>query len=47
MTETHDKGAGLDPDGNPAKVVFDEATKTWLQKAAYDTVVEFGYNANQ
>lgn len=34
-------GVGKDPDGNDAKVVFDDATKTLLQKAAFDAVKMF------
>lgn len=43
VTETNPKGKGTgkDPDGGDAKVVFDDATKTLLQKAAYDAVMEF------
>lgn len=43
VVETNDKGAGegKDPDGGSAKVVFDEETKKLLQKAAYESVVEF------
>jgi hypothetical protein len=35
------KGVGKDPDGGEAKVIFEESTKTLLQKAAYDAVMEF------
>ena len=35
------KGTGKDPDGGDAKVVFEGSTKTLLQKAAYDAVLEF------
>ena len=35
------KGVGKDPDGGDAKVIFEDSTKTLLQKAAYDAVVEF------
>jgi len=35
------KGEGQDPDGGDAKVVFEESTKTLLQKAAFDAVMEF------
>ncbi len=30
-----------DPDGGPRKVTFDDATRAFLQKAAWETVVEF------
>lgn len=32
---------GKDPDGGDPKVVFDEKTKTYLQKTAFETVREF------
>ncbi len=35
------RGAGKDPDGGDAKVVLEGSTKTLLQKAAYDAVLEF------
>ena len=35
------KGKGKDPDGGDAKVVFEDNTKTLLQKAAFDAVMEF------
>ncbi len=35
------KGTGKDPDGGDALVVFEDSTKTLLQKAAYDAVMEF------
>ncbi len=35
------KGVGKDPDGGEAKVIFEDSTKTLLQKAAYDAVMEF------
>ena len=43
VVENKDKGMGegKDPDGGNAKVVFGDATKTLLQKAAYDAVMEF------
>ena len=40
-TNPKGKGRGKDPDGGDAEVVFEERTKTLLQKAAYDAVVEF------
>jgi len=40
-TKSKGKGMGKDPDGGDAKVVFEDSTKTLLQKAAYDAVVEF------
>jgi len=40
-TNPKGKGEGKDPDGGDAKVVFEDSTKTLLQKAAYDAVVEF------
>lgn len=43
VTETNPKGKGpgKDPDGGDAKVVFDEKTKTYLQKMAYQAVMAF------
>ncbi len=41
------KGKGKDPDGGDAKVVFEENTKMLLQKAAYDTVMEFSAGIRQ
>ena len=43
VVETKDKGAGKgkDPDGGNAKVIFNNKTKTLLQKAAFDAVMEF------
>lgn len=41
VTETKLNGQGKDPNGDPARVVFDDATKILLQKAAYDAVIEF------
>jgi len=40
VTETNDKGAGAgkDPDGGEATVEFDEATKVYLQKIAYESI---------
>ncbi len=40
-TQPKGKGKGKDPDGGDAKVVFEGQTKTLLQKAAYEAVVEF------
>lgn len=40
-TNPKGKGEGRDPDGGEAKVVFDDTTKTFLQKAAYEAVMEF------
>jgi len=40
-TKSKGKGMGKDPDGGDAKVVFEDSTKTLLQKAAYDAVKEF------
>jgi len=43
VIETNDKGQGegKDPDGGDAKVVFGETTKSILQKAAFDGVMQF------
>ncbi|VGO20666.1 DUF4886 domain-containing protein [Pontiella sulfatireligans] len=43
VTETNPKGKGegKDPDGGDAKVVFDDATKTLIQKAAFEAVMAF------
>lgn len=43
VVENKSKGKGVskDPDGGEAKVVFEYSTKTLLQKAAYDAVMEF------
>ena len=40
-TVSKGKGEGKDPDGGDAKVIFEDGTKTHLQKAAYYAVVEF------
>ena len=40
-TETKLDANGRDPDGGEATVVFEENRKTYLQKAAYDAVIEF------
>ena len=45
-TNPKGKGEGKDPDGGDAKVVFDDATKTLLQKAAYSAVIEFNSGCN-
>jgi hypothetical protein len=44
VTETKLDANGKDPDGGEATVVFDEETKIYLQKAAYDAVMEFDTN---
>lgn len=43
VTETNPKGmeTGQDPDGNPAKVVFEEDEKIYLQQMAYNAVIKF------
>lgn len=43
VTENKSKGQGegKDPDGGEATVVFEEPTKSLLQKAAFESVVEF------
>lgn len=41
VTETKLDVNGKDPDGGEATVVFDEEQKTYLQKAAYEAVMEF------
>lgn len=41
VTETKLTAAGKDPDGGNAKTIFDNPTKTLLQKAAYDAVMKF------
>jgi hypothetical protein len=40
-TNPKSRGKGKDPDGGNAKVVFDEKTKTLLQQAAFDAVMEY------
>jgi hypothetical protein len=43
VTENNPKGQpeGKDPDGGNATVVFEGETKTILQKAAYEAVMQF------
>ena len=44
VTETKTKTKkyeGKDPDGNDLEVVFDNETKEYLQKMAYEAVIEF------
>lgn len=43
VTETNSKGQGegKDPDGNDATVIFDDGTKFYLQKMAYEAVTKF------
>ena len=43
VTETNPKGMGTgrDPDGNPAKIVFKEDDKIYLQQKAYNAVNKF------
>jgi len=47
VTETKLTEAGKDPDEGDAKTVFDDPTKTLLQKAAYDAVMEFQADMNK
>lgn len=43
VTENNDKGMGegLDPDGNPATVIFEDGEKIYLQQMAYNTVKQY------
>ena len=46
VTETNTTGEApnlLDPDGNPATLVFEEAEKTYLQQMAFDAAMEFNH----